>query len=366
MNILHVTTSLDRGGAETQLLTLARKQVKENSVTVFSVRAGGSLNADFIASGISLRQSKFKFSLGVLLQLRRILRSGNYDILHAHLPRAEVISRIALLCMRTQFIVSRHNYESFIPNIAPKLRLFSTLLSRFVTRRASAVIGISDSVCTLIKSYKEVGNEDKISRIYYGYDEMIQSVHILKDEMQGPKNFGTLSRLVPQKRLDVLLRAFTTIKLEEEHVYLTIVGSGKQELNLKRLAKNLGVSGSVTWISNTQDRLKIMSDFHFFVLTSEYEGFGLVLLEAIQMGVPIIATRSTSIVEVLGEEYIGLFRNGDVEDLVEKLRLFLDFDENQIGSIMDYLRGRLKRFSPDEQYRQTAKLYDDLISGSSI
>ena len=163
MQIIHIITTIDRGGAENQLLLLARMQVRAgNEVSVLPLKGNSELSKLFAGHGVHVVSSLTNTSpLNQMLQLRRL--SKNFNLIHAHLPRAEVISAIA--CSRN-LVLSRHNCETFIPN---RSGILSTLLSRYVASRATIVIAISETVKKFLLKNKEVPTE-KIRVVKYGFD----------------------------------------------------------------------------------------------------------------------------------------------------------------------------------------------------
>lgn len=348
---------MDRGGAETQLLTLARLQSKQNTITIFSLRHG-NLKSDFLKVGIEVLTPRRRNLLLSALTLMKLVRSGSFDLMHAHLPRAELVSRFALWGKKLPLFITRHNYESFIPYIPKEIIFLSSLLSRWVTRRAYAVISISHSVREFITINKEVSKHCKLLTIYYGFDDKFRTPFQYK--IPSDKIIvGTVSRLVNQKRIDILLHAFSLARHFEPRLDLHIIGSGENESKLKELAGTLNIKNCVTWIPNTDERLKLMAGFDILVLASDYEGFGLVLLEAIQCRVPIIASANTAIVEVLGPEYIGLFSTGSISELQDKILLFSKMDSIQKHNIQRYLDNRVKLFTPVKMYEEIEGLYKE-------
>lgn len=367
MNILHVITGLDRGGAETQLLTLVRLQIGEHSVSVFSIRKNGQLESEFQRLGIKLFHPSSSRLIGVFRGLRKTLNAGFFDILHAHLPRAEILSRLAIFNLKISFVVTRHNYERFIPNVPKVFRVLSTIVSRWVTKRACSVIAISNAVNHFLMSTKEVSASCRLVTIYYGFDQSFNP-EIIPDKTASQERFviGTISRLVDQKRIDVLLKAFSELNMQSKLFSLEIVGSGKRGVCLRELAKDLGVEKSVSWIPNTENRISHLRNFDVFVLTSEYEGFGLVLLEAMQLGKPIIASSNTAIVEVLGEHYIGLFPTGDSISLAKKIRFFSLLPKLERYQIQNYLVDRAKLFSPLDMHSNIMREYENCRKVSNL
>jgi glycosyltransferase involved in cell wall biosynthesis len=99
-----------------------------------------------------------------------------------------------------------------------------------------------------------------------------------------------------------------------------------------------------------------MRDFDIFVLTSRYEGFGLVLLEAMSNKVPIISSNSAAAVEVLGEEFQLFFQIGDFESLG---KLILKVLSSRTERYLDYQSQRLLEFKPDKMELEIRSVYFD-------
>jgi glycosyltransferase involved in cell wall biosynthesis len=98
-----------------------------------------------------------------------------------------------------------------------------------------------------------------------------------------------------------------------------------------------------------------ISSWDIFVLTSRYEGFGMVLLEALQCGRPIIASNNSAIPEVLGQDYPWLFNTSDVSDLLQKI-ISLIQDSNNFD-FLRYAENRLHLFDPRKMALQLNAVY---------
>jgi glycosyltransferase involved in cell wall biosynthesis len=140
----------------------------------------------------------------------------------------------------------------------------------------------------------------------------------------NPREFRILcvARLVPQKDLETLLKGFAAFAKDYKSTRLTIVGKGREEKRLKLISKELGVGELIDWVESSNDVSSLMKRSSCLVLSSKYEGFGLVLLEAMNAGLPIIASKIPTSIEILGEQYPGLFDVGDFEGLSNLLRKF--------------------------------------------
>ncbi|MFR3500127.1 MAG: glycosyltransferase, partial [Paraclostridium bifermentans] len=89
------------------------------------------------------------------------------------------------------------------------------------------------------------------------------------------------------KRIDVLLKAASLIKTDWE---LTIIGSGEHEADLKSLSKKLGIENNIKWLGWIEKPWEVIDKSTVLVLTSNSEAFGLVLVEALQRGLPVISS----------------------------------------------------------------------------
>jgi glycosyltransferase involved in cell wall biosynthesis len=126
---------------------------------------------------------------------------------------------------------------------------------------------------------------------------------------------------------------------------------------MQKLSRDLQVDHLVTWcgrISEIDDYLKSLD---LFMLTSVYEGFGLVLLEAMKNSVPVIASRNSAIPEVMGENYELLAETGSPTDFYKKVERFRS--NNMKESIISYQDDRLKLFSVPKMALAVRSVYQD-------
>jgi glycosyltransferase involved in cell wall biosynthesis len=355
LRVLHVITTLDRGGAETQLLELVSQQIRlGNEVTLAYLKGSGTLVGDFVELGATViaRLDNLRFSRQIV-RLRLILNQGNkYDVVHCHLPRSEIMVRVAASKDST-IIVSRHNAEPFWP----KGPLFvSRLLSRFVIKKAKGVICISEAVKNFLIESCEIKPVDfvKLKVIHYGY--RTRTKRILNSSINIPPiNLITVSRLVPQKDLDTMLRGFKLYSEILSNATLTIVGKGPLKDKIINRICELELKDRVVILDEVADVPSFLEEFDVFILSSQYEGFGLVLLEAMQAQIPLVVSGSAAAIEVLGESYPGFFPIGDPNGI---LKLLLQLGERHVFKTFEgYSNLRIKLFDPSIMARKIQATY---------
>jgi glycosyltransferase involved in cell wall biosynthesis len=118
-----------------------------------------------------------------------------------------------------------------------------------------------------------------------------------------------------------MLNTFLEYKARSPASSLSILGAGPLESELKNLAKKLGLSESVNFLGRSSHIYDFLSELDAFILTSKYEGFGMVLLEAMDVGIPVIASYNSAIPEVLGDDFPGLCTTGESKEFCQKIDL---------------------------------------------
>ena len=357
--VTHLITTIERGGAEKQLLTLAGKQVESGlKVEVFFLKGNPDLKNEFEESGIEVNNLLVgKSFLKQIFLLSKYLRK-NPSPVHAHLPKSELLASIVV--QNKNFIFSRHNAEPFWPG-GP--RIISNLLSKFVCKRAFQGIAISNAVRSYLIKRGEIPNGYKIDVVYYGFQKDSSTneagLGLITNIMNGQSSnykIGTIGRLVPQKDYPTLLNAFSNVLKSVPNTDLYVVGEGYLQKDLFELSKSLGIDGKVYWLGKTEYINEFLSKLDLFILPSKYEGFGLVLLEAMVAKKPIIAANNSAIPEVLGKSYDGLFSTGDANALAQQIKTAIS-DDNFSKKLVNSYSSQLNLFDPSKMNTNIEKVY---------
>ena len=179
-----------------------------------------------------------------------------------------------------------------------------------------------------VHSLNNLGDVIKVLGGYYSYDEVISEAtrqRSLSGFVEGGAGtkFVTVGRLSPEKNHARLIRAFAHVAPSIPDAKLVIIGEGPLEKELKQLAISLGVSGTVEFTGRLRNPYSVMSACDCFVMSSDYEGQPIVILEARVLGLPIITTRFGS-VESAMEGSGGLIVERDEMALAAGLQAFAD------------------------------------------
>jgi glycosyltransferase involved in cell wall biosynthesis len=357
--VTHLITTIERGGAEKQLLTLASEQVKSGlKVEVFFLKGKPDLQNEFESSGVKVNNLLVgKSFLKQIYILSKYLRK-NLSPIHAHLPQSELLA--AIVVRNKYFVFSRHNAEPFWPG-GPQV--ISNLFSKFVCKRASQGIAISNAVKSYLITRGEVPSGYTIDVVYYGFQNDIPTnaaglgliTNIMNSQSSNYK-IGTIGRLVPQKDYPTLLSAFSNVLKSVPNIELYVVGEGYLQKNLIESSKSLGINDKIHWLGKTEYIKEFLSKIDLFILPSKYEGFGLVLLEAMIAKKPIIAANNSAIPEVLGKTYEGLFSTGNIKVLSELIKKVIS-DKNLSERLVQSYSSQLNLFDPSKMNIVLKKVY---------
>jgi glycosyltransferase involved in cell wall biosynthesis len=217
---------------------------------------------------------------------------------------------------------------------------------------------ISHTVLDFMVTNKEIKNKKNISIIPYGFDPTIQYSSTDEEIPRKAEEFtvGTIARLTAQKDLSTLLKAFAEFHSLESNSKLIIIGTGPLEKELKMQANHLGIESSTCFYGRTSRPMDMMALMDVFVMTSLYEGFGLVLLEAFSSSAPVVASNNPTFSEILGAESPQLFAvsnsNALAGKLIEALPEKTRSDWTNNGTII------VNRYSPEKMVRRIEETYE--------
>jgi glycosyltransferase involved in cell wall biosynthesis len=314
MRILHLITTLDVGGAEMHLLAQVRGQTaRGHVVSVRYLKGHGSLHEDFLAAGA---RSVECLPLGPGFAWRLRTLAGEHDIVHTHLLKADMAAAAALRLFggSSKLVSSKHNDEQVLTH--PTVGRIHGLLGR-VPR---ATIVLSDHVGRFIGHHGRIPTT-RLRRIYYGLDptpfRAATSMSTAeRDELRASFGFTPQTRLAlcvarfaPQKAHEVLLRALALARQSEPALGLLLVGDdpfGDGRRRAEAVAEECRLGSACVFAGIRRDVPRLMAASDWFVMSSLWEGLGLVFLEAMAAHKPVLSTRVSAIPEVVEDGVTGI------------------------------------------------------------
>lgn len=317
MRVLHIIKVTQIGGAERHLLTLLpalaqRGIASEWLMLVEPERPVPEMSDEAEACDIPLTRLLIRHHADLTLvpRLRAAIAERQPDVVHSHLVHADTYALPAARLAGVKTIVTtRHNDDRF------RERLPMRALNGALWRQWAGGIVISRALHDFVTRY-EGASPAQLRVIPYGMDyiapnpdEQSRARQALLHACQLPDDallVGIAARLVPQKGLAHALHAWPELLHAVPQAHLVIAGDGPLRAELESETDALNLRGRVHFLGWRHDVPHIMAGLDVFLLPSLWEGFGLVLLEAMAQRLPIVATQVSAIPEVVQHGETGL------------------------------------------------------------
>lgn len=286
--------------------------------------------------------------------LYKLIRQERFDVVHCHSSKAGILGRLAAwLAGVPKVFFTVHGWGINEYQRWP-VRLFYTWAERLAGAVSTKVICVSES--DLLKGQNlELVAKDKLSVIYNGLPEPKKQKGILRGELNIKKEdiiIGTVARLATQKDPLFLLRVaerminHSSNGITEGKLYFVIIGDGPLRAQCEAFINGKGFNERVFLLGAREEAVQLIRDFDMFVLFSRWEGLPLTIIEAMQVGCPVVANAVGGVGELVLDQKTGYLING------------LDVNEAE-KALWDLVIDRDKRLSMGEAGRQRAvQLFD--------
>jgi GalNAc-alpha-(1->4)-GalNAc-alpha-(1->3)-diNAcBac-PP-undecaprenol alpha-1,4-N-acetyl-D-galactosaminyltransferase len=328
VNLVFFIPRLTAGGAERVLAILANALVRQGHVV--GIATMGS-SADFyeldprirrMRLGLTGRQARLVGGLSAnfsrLLAIRRVVREFKPDVVLSFLDRTNVRVLLATIGLKQPVIVTEHSHPGTHP-----IGFIWAILRRLLYRRARFLVAVSQGVYDWF-SWMPMERRVVIHN-------PLPSIRIENDTPQirlpvNRKCLVSAGRFVPSKAFNVLIRAFARLATDHPEWDLMIVGDGPLREDLRALVNSLNLSSRCRFPGFVADLHGIFRQCDLFCLTSTTEGLGMVILEAMQAGLPVVSTDCpTGPRELIQHGQNGvLVPLGDQDALVRALREMME------------------------------------------
>ncbi|MBA3842317.1 MAG: glycosyltransferase [Actinobacteria bacterium] len=358
MKVLHATKVQGIGGAEQHLLVLL-PALRERGIDArfLSLDAGGDaerFHRALDARNIPWRRLTCGHDASPLLTaaITRVVRAEQPDLLHTHMVHADVHGSAAAHLLRVPFISTRHNDDRYL--LGPFRHV-----DRLFMRGARRIIAISEAVRAF---HVRAGlPASKLVTVRYGLDEAPTTPSELTPEQAGIAAEVPLvlaiGRLIEQKDHGTLLSAFAQVHEHHPEARLCILGWGELETQTRERVRELGLEQSVLLPGRVEPSAWLRRA-DIFAHSSRWEGFGIVLLEAMLAGLPIVSTSVSAVPEIVVDGETGILTDaGDAPALAAGISRLIE--ESSLASALGGAgrRRALAEFSVARMADQTAEVY---------
>lgn len=340
LRILQVTHDLNPGGLQRVVIDLAQGlRRRGHEAHICSLRGTGPLAREIRARGIPLFELPWPERGAdrlLFLKLFRLLARNGYDVIHTHNTQPFLDGGLAAFLARVPVRIHTDHARPF----PDKLRYMA--MERLMSHTYRKVVGVSEHTAAELRRHEGIA-KSRLAVVPNGIDGDWYRTECARLDRAGLRKaaglegfrtvFGLGARLEAQKGIAFLLEAMPAILERHPDTALALAGTGSLEGELKEKARSLGVAANVRFLGSQPQLLRFYPMLDFLVLPSLWEGLPLCLLEAMSLGLPIIATRVGGVGDALEDGRTArLVPPGDPQALARAVIGFLD-DPERAGAL---------------------------------
>ena len=306
-----------------------------------------------------------KVDINSIFRIKKIIKEERPEIVYLHSSKAGAVGRLALLFdFKTKILYNAHGWY-FNAEIGKKKKIFFAFIEKVLAIKTNKIINISNAEYESALKYK-IAPKKKMCIIENGIDfSRFANSDMYRTETRNKydidKNdivIGVVGRLSEQKDPMTTIRVFKMIKDKYSNAKLMMVGSGELEDEVRSFAKSNNIDNDVIitgWIENVE---KYIPAFDIAILPSKWEGFGLVIVEYMACGKPVVASNVGGIANIIEDGKNGfLCEVGNEKEIYSKIdkileckdlreniskRNYIDKDKYDISLFMEKYIGTLK------------------------
>ena len=362
MNILYITNGLSEGGVETLLYDLSIRLIaKGNQVAILVLNRNEiALKEFFKVAGVKIIVGKYDTCRDIrnIFLIKSLI--SNYDVIHSHLYPTQlyvVLANMLLFKGKKQLITTEHNVYNHRRDY-PWFRIFD----RWMYKKYTYIVGIEKNTSKAL--YEWIGRDwanNKIQTITNGIDilKYRAAKRISRQELGiADSNIVLImvARFNAQKDQETVIRS---LLLLPDNVHVLFIGTGETLSQMQQLTICLSLCNRVHFLGHRSDVANILKICDVGILSSHWEGFGLVAVEYMASGLPVLASNVKGLNDVVGCERL-LFEVGNQNDLAQKI-MNLVADKNYCQQIKIYCSQRADKFSIDQTVENYIALYTKAV-----
>ncbi len=314
------------------------------------------------ARGFSLdTATRSRYPLAVA-RLARLLRRERAALLHTHCFEPTVLGVFAARAAGIPFVFTRHHSDHHVR----MGKRWHTRIDGWCARRADAVIAVSEATRRVMTDIEGVPSE-RIRVVYNGMEPLPAPAREALMRARQALGIGeqrvllVAGRLHEEKGHRVLFEALAAVRSQLDPFVLLVAGEGPHRAQLEAEARALGLHPSVRFLGQRSDVAELMSLATVVVVPSLAESFGYVVLEAMSLGRPVVATTSGGIPEVVGGSGAALLvAPGSVSELAGAVSTVV-LDTWLAESMGEAGRARSRAFGFEPMIRRYERVYDEVF-----
>jgi len=308
-----------------------------------------------------------QFDPRIISQVISIVKSRGFDIIHSHEYKSDMVALIAGKYLKVPIITTAHGW------------ITNSLKSKIYISVGKKILPWFDYVIAVSPKIKEelqrVGvKSSKIKLIYnaivmedYIYDQ-IQNNYLIENYgiPENAKIIGCVGRLSPEKgQLDLLYAANKVLQINDQ-IYFVFVGDGPDRGRLENTASQLGIADNIIFTGHLRDVRPVYRDINILALTSYTEGFPNVVLEALCMNRPVLATNVGGTGDIIKNNKTGiLVEPGNIDQIVAGLFTLLDNDVDSYRLVQNGRQLVTEQYQFEARVEKVQNLYEKIMNSNA-
>lgn len=348
--------ALAESGVDTSMLVIDfRSNAYKRKYGLFSYERDGVKVFELsLPLGVYRRALPILQSLLLFLYKKAVKKVGKPDVIHAHFYSIAAIASIIKKKENVPFLITEHS---------SKLNKETNLISTLDKQLAIKAYSSADSIIAVSKSLSlNLKNNFRCDSVVINNIVDTRNFKYVEHNNNQDFTFLSVGNLIPLKGFDILIKAFHKAFANEKEVYLNIIGDGIERGNLQNTINQYGIGDRVKLVGQkTRSELSLMmKDANAFVLASRSETFGVVYIEAMLTGMPVIATQCGGPEEFVNENNGILIPTDDVESLANALTTMrLNINKYNVAKISQECN---ERFSPQSIAKEIVRQYEKICN----
>jgi len=307
--------------------------------------------------------------------LREICKMHSVDVVHFHFLFALPFS-LALSIPKWSLPIIYHWHsppKALNMFYNPKSKLIG-FLNRFISGTVARITDfrVIDHHITISREITNMlvkngwTKERKITLLPNGISTAVSNNITLNQKTKSVPIIGAVANFRPEKDHITLIQAFSILYKSGLESELWLVGDGPTRPDVEKLAKELGIESKLRFIGTVSNPDEFYRQFDIFVHSTHFEGHPLVILEAMSFGLPTVATRISSIPEVITDRVNGLLVNPkDPHDLAQALQKILTNKSLYVQLSEAALKTSKEHQSVDEWANNVVSMYEHVLASKS-
>lgn len=274
----------------------------------------------------STPQGMLSFVAKGLKLINRITRKESFDIIQFYFSVPTGILKYGIYG-EIPYVISLRGMDipGFRNDKYKALSEFTKRINHAVTKNAAAVTCLSAEAG---KYFEKFSPDTEITIIPNAVD---YNQYKTKEEYSNQvRKFVAVSRLTGFKNLDLMIKAFAKIHEKNDDVILDIYGEGKEQENLEKIIEELNAKDyvSLKGYADREKLIRVLPEYDCFSLMSVGDSFGIVFIEAMSVGLPIVCAKAGGPIEIIIEGETGIFAEpNNLQDTVEKIEYCINHPE---------------------------------------